>query len=284
MSLRTYAGLLTLEDIYDYIPTDNQNVVNLANQIFSPNLQIIEADCGTTLGYYKTVNYDIQGDIELSTDEAIDKDRVDQLLFNGTYYVAIRSARTCISSGGICQKCYQGSVPGETASVNDRVTLSPEYLISTDVIPVDSSSSTYTLSLTTTQYTNAYVYLDSTLLTSGYSISGTTFTFSSTPTESTNLVVKYTSYNRAPFLMYLARSYSGSLLGMKPLPSEILPVRSLLLTELLDTNTLSQLETTVVNTSVIPSDLSGYIENIVDPLEKGLYMLVLISMYNGVSN
>src|ERR1700739_3444628 len=146
MSLRSYAGLLVLEDIFDYIPTTDPDIVNLANSVFSPNLKIIEVDCGTTLGLYQTVTYAIEGKTELSTDEPLSKDRIDQLLFNGIYQVALRSTSTCISNGGVCSKCYSASFPrAAIPAVNDRVTVYPEYTILTDVLAGGAGGAPITL-------------------------------------------------------------------------------------------------------------------------------------------
>lgn len=284
MTLRSYAGLLVLEDIFDYVPTNDYDVVTLANQIFSPNLQVIEEDCGTTLGLYQTVNYDIEGKVELANDTPLTKARIDQLLFNGTYSVYIRSTSTCISNNGICVKCYEASFPRESAQVNDRVNVYPEYSLGTDINELEVGDTQVTLTKAPDEYTYLYAYSDADLLdTNQYSISGTTLTLLSPIDKSVNFVVRYTSYNRAAFLMYLARTYSGSLLGMQPLPSELLPIRSLLLIALLDTNVIDSLVRTVQSSKAIAPELIEYVDVIVDPLEKSLYLLVLISLYNNVT-
>jgi hypothetical protein len=282
MSLRSYEGLLVLEDIFDYIPTTDPDIVNLANSVFSPNLKIIENDCGTTLGLYQTVTYAIEGKTELSTDEPLSKDRIDQLLFNGTYQVALRSTSTCISSGGICAKCYSATFPRASVPVvNSRVTIYPEYTIDTDVLAGVAGQSQFTLSLNSNQYTFLYVYHEGLLLVQGsdFTLVGTTLTLTVPLPADGNVVARYTSYNRAPFLIYLAEQYSGSILGMNPLPRELLPIRSLLLISLLNDNILEIVaENTIANTS-IPNELSGYISNISDPLEKALYILALQALF-----
>lgn len=282
MSLRSYAGLLVLEDIFDYIPTTDQDIVNLANFVFSPNVKVVSDDCGTTLGLYQTVNYAIEGKIELSTDEALSKDRIDQLLFTGIYDVAVRSTSTCIASGGVCAKCYAASYPlVSLPSINDRVTIYPEYAITTDVLAGVAGQTQFTLTLDPDQYVYLYVYHEGVLLTQGtdFTLNGTTLTLTTPLPADGNVTARYTSYNRAPFLIYLAEQYSGAMMGMAPLPRELLPLRSLLLTSLLNNNILEVVAQKTIDNSNIPSELSSYISDISDSLEKALFVLALQSLF-----
>lgn len=285
MSIRTYAGLLVLEDLFDYIPTNNQDVVNLANMVFSPNLQVVTNDCGTTLGLITTVNYSAEGLIELATGDSLSRDRIGQLLHNGIYSVSVRSTSTCIANGGICAKCYSASYPRVTTpNINDRVVIYPEYAVRTDALSGVHGQTVFELTLNDNQYAFNYVYNNGQLLVQGtdYSISGNYLTLVTPLATDGGITVRYTSYNRAAFLIYLAEQYSGSMLGMNPLPRELLPVRSLLLTSLVNSAILDVvLELTTASKS-IPSELSAYGDTIKDPLEQALYLLALQALFANV--
>jgi hypothetical protein len=285
VTIRSYAGLLILEDIYDYVPTNNQDVVNLANMVFSPNLKVVSEDCGTTLGLFVTVNYTAEGLIELATGLPLSRDRINQLLYDGVYSVATRSTSTCIAANGICATCYAASYPRATKpSVNDRVVVYPEYAVTTDALSGIQGQTVFTLTLNPDQYAYNYVYYNGQLYVEGvdYTISGTSLTLTTPLADDTGITVRYTSYNRAAFLIYLAEQYSGSMLGMLPLPRELLPVRSLLLTSLLNNAILNVVLDLTTSNPSIPSELSSYGASIQDPLEQTLYLLVLQSLFANV--
>lgn len=282
MTTRSYAGLLLLEDLFDYVPTNNPDIVNLANTVFSPNLQVVTNDCGTTLGLLSTVNYSAEGLIELATGDPLSRDRINQLLYNGIYTVATRSTSTCIASNGVCAKCYAASFPrANIPSLLDRVTVYPEYTVRTDALSGVAGQSVFQLTLDSSQYAFNYVYYQGTLYTQGtdYTISGTTLTLTSPLAQDGGITVRYTSYNRAPFLIYLAEQYSGSMLGMKPLPRELLPIRSLLLTSLINSAILDVVLENTSENSNIPTELSNYATSIKDFLEQALYLLALQSLF-----
>lgn len=284
MSMRSYSGLLVLEDIFDYIPTTNPDIVNFATGVFNPNVPVVMVDCGTTLGNIQSVNYQLEGKVELSTDLIISKNRIDQLLFDGIYSVATRTLDTCIAPGGICQKCYAASRQFLSLPViGSRITIYPEYEITTDVLSGSTDQLTYTLNLNSTQYSNVYIYIQGVGQNPNtYSISGSSLTLKNPLTSNQNIVVRYTSFNRAPFLVWLAGTYSGSMLGMQPLPAPSLPLRSLLLTSLIPQNRLELLVEYTNNLSQIPENLRTYSAQIKHPLEKALYLLAINSIFANV--
>jgi hypothetical protein len=288
MSLRSYSGLLVFENIYDYIPTANPDIVNFSLGIFEPNVLISVYNCGTTLGNIQTVNYELEGKVELATDLVISKSRIDQLLFNGIYSIATRTLDSCVAPGGVCQLCYAASRQAlPVPAVLDRVTIYPEYEITTDVLAGSPGQATYTLSLSTDQYDYVYVYIEGVLQpTSTFVISGTSITFNTgyIPTVTENIAVRYTALNRSPFLVYLAETYSGSVLGMEPLPSPMLPIRSLFLNSQISANRLAMLCEYTQGLTQIPSNYLQYMNTIQLPLEQALYMLALNSIFATVTS
>lgn len=286
MTMRSYSGLLVFEDIFEFVPEDNPDVVNFARGIFQPNILVTEQDCGTTLGKIQEVNYELEGEVELATGLVISKARLEQLLFQGTYKVATRTLDTCISQDGVCQACYHASrqrlpIP----NVGTRVTIEPEYEIDTLVIPGDPSQTVYTLTFDPEEYQFLYVYVQGVLLPeTAYSVSGRNLTLTTPITEVQNLVVKFTAYNRSPFLVWLASTFSGSLLGMSPLPAPRLPIRPQLLTSLIQENRLELLINYTDDLDKIPPNFRQYMRQIRDPLERSLYMLALNSIFADVTS
>lgn len=287
MSMRSYSGLLVFENIFDYIPTANPDLVNFSLGIFQPSILVSVYDCGTTLGNIQTVNYQLEGKVELATGLVISKARIDQLLFNGIYTIATRTLDSCVANGGVCQLCYKASRQAlPVPNVNDRVTIYPEYEITTDVLAGAANQVSYSLRLSTNQYDYVYVYIQGVLQpTSTYSITGTTLSFNTgfVPTTAENISVRYTSLNRSPFLVYLAQSYSGSVLGMQPLPSPLLPIRSLLLNSQISTTRLNMLCDYTHELTQIPTNYLQYMDTIQLPLERALYMLAINSIFATVS-
>lgn len=284
--MRAYSALLLFENLLDYIPPDNPDLLNLAKTILEPNLPVVEDDCGTTLGKFSTVNFEAEGQVELSTDARISKDRIELLLSQGIYEVATRHTSTCISDGGICAKCYAATYPMEAyPEVNSRVDILPEYLVNTEIIAVKTDSKQYPLFTDRTSYDKLYVYLNGVLLTEGvdYEVDDDVFTLPEFPSEELSIVVKCVKYDTFPFMVWLANTFSGSVFGMDPLPHQKLPVRSLLLSSLLTENRLQLVYEQLKEIQSIPEDSLNYSETIRDPLERGLYMLALYCIYSNVN-
>lgn len=284
MTMRSYSGLLVLEDIFDYVPSENPDVTSLANMVFTPNVPIVTVDCGTTLGDFVTVNYDLEGRVELATGQVISKDRIDQLLFNGIYEVATRNLNTCTASGGVCQLCYSASnQTAPTPAVGTRVTIQPEYTLATDVIKGLAGENNWRLSLADGTYLYTYVYINGVLIpASQYSILNAVMTLQTPLPIDSNVTVHYTDYNRSPYLVYLAKTYSGSMLGMKPVPSPMLPIRSLLISSLIPDNKLASVVEYTQEIEKIPSDYRTYLDSISDKFEKTLYTIAINCIYTNV--
>ncbi len=285
--MRTYSGLLLFENIFDSVPTDSPDMVNLARSITNPNLLIVEADCNTTLGKFEDVNFEAEGFIELSTGLSIDKTRIEYLLSQGIYEVATRHTSTCISKDGICAKCYASTFPTEVyPQINDRVEVLPEYLVNAEIIVTRSGNVDYSMITDPLSYTKTYAYKEGQLLleTVDYTIANQVFSLVVPPTDEKNIVVKCIKLDTFPFVVWLANSFSGSLFGMEPLPSQPLPIRSLLLTSLLTENRLQLVSEYLNQLGSLSEDYLNYVDTIKDPLEKGLYMLALYCIYSNVTS
>jgi hypothetical protein len=284
MSIRSFAGLLVLEDIFDDVPTDNPEILNLANLMFNPNIVVSEDDCGTTLGKYETMSYELQGLTELATYEPFTKERLISILSTGKYETYVRHTSTCIAKDGICAKCFKATYPdAPMVSINSRVHIPPEYLVNAEILEGRTSQRVYAPVTTADSYDKHYLFLDGTYKTLGvdYTFVNGLITFTQSLPADMDIVIRFIRISRSPFLVWLAGTYSGALLGMKALISDPLPLRSLLLTSLLDENRLQLVEDVVRAAENIPDTYSAYSASIKDPLEKALYMVVIYSIYSG---
>ena len=285
--MRSYSSLLVFEDIFDYIPNQNQDVTSLASMIFTPNVPMVSADCQTTLGLFQTVNYELEGAIELATGLVISHDRIDALLFQGIYEIATRSLSTCIAPGGVCQKCWAASNQRATSipAIGSRLIIQPEYTSSTDVIKGSAGDKSWTITPADGTYQFTYIYVNGVLQPlSSYSILKSVLTFNTPLATDNNVVVHYSSYNRAPYLVFLAQTYSGSILGMKPLPSQQLPIRSLLLGTLVPQNKLELVVEYTKEINLIPHDYRDYLDTINDTFEKALYTIAINCIFANVTS
>lgn len=275
--MRSYAALLVLEDIFNYVPTSFPDVVGLAGMIFTPNLPIVSVDCNTTLGDFKTVNYELEGAVELATDLVISKNRIDQLLYSGVYEISTRSTSTCVAHEGICQKCYNASNQYRAIpAIGSRVTIEPEYLVKTDVINANSGDITWRLSQPASTYQSVHIYVQGVLQNPAtYTITNQTLTFNTALASAANVVVHFTRNNLSPFLVYLAKTYSGSLLGMASLPAPALPIRSLLLKSLIPDTKLQSVVEYTTELPQVSQEFKNYLTTIQDPLEQSLFALAL---------
>lgn len=283
--MRSYSALLVLENVFDSIDTSDLMLSDLCQRIFYPNVEVVEDYCHTLLGEEVDVNYEVEGYTELSTGESITRSRIEELLSLGIYRVRIRSLSTCISEGGVCAKCYHSSRPDEPyPEVGSVVIIEPLFVKSTEVLVLDSRR-TLPLSLESDSYDGLLVYCNQGLQPSNsYTVEGTTLTVTDTSIlPGTPVVVRYQSITTVPYMLWLADTYSGSLLGVKSLPSPLLPVPPLRLEQSLPDYLLEPLlDTLSSDSSMTPGNLVEYAHTISNVLEKSLFCIALRTIYDAV--
>jgi hypothetical protein len=153
------------------------------------------------------------------------------------------------------------------------------------VLTATGTQTVFTLSETSDDYLNALVIIAGVIQSSGYTIVGTTLTFSSPPPTNNRIVVKFYRNTTQPFMGYLADSYSGALLGMKGLPTQKLNLR----TELLQTNVTDdkinsvKYELLQLYKTIDPTYIQ-YVDSVPDRLEKGLYLIVLYGIHASLTS
>jgi hypothetical protein len=70
---------------------------------------------------------------------------------------------------------------------------------------------------------------------------------------------------------------------MKPLPSQLLPIRSLLLGSLIPQNKLELIVEYTKEVDIIPQEYRDYIDTVNDTLERALYVLAINCIYANVN-
>lgn len=282
--MRTYSGFLILEDLFNYIPTTNQTMYQFSDFVMRPKVNVVETDCLTKIGEIVPTTYEIEGEVELATDMTLTKARLDFLLGQGQYTIALRNSHSCVSQGGICSKCYHGTyIDQPFPAVNTPVIMDNSYDYQTDVLQGDGSTKNFTLTQTPDLYDKILLIFMGMIVTTGFTITGTTLTLDTAPPLNSNLVVRYYKHTTQPFMGYLAKSYSGSLLGMSVLPTDNLHLRSGLMQQLLGDSQLEIVKQQLEAYKIVTSPYINYIDTIKDKLEKALYLLAIYGIFANVS-
>jgi hypothetical protein len=281
--MRSFSNFLLFEDILSNLPADSTLITSVANTLISPTVKLVEEDCGTLLGDIVDLNFEKEGLIELATGVPLTRARITQILHLGQYKAAVRNLHTCTSIGGVCRKCYAASHLGQTApGINSQQNLDSLLNFANDIIVGNSTSLDIDLTVSDEDYDQAIVIQNGAVVTSGYSISGMTITFVTAPSYSDVFVVKFYRQTSEPLQGYLSKSYSGDLLGMKPLPTLPTIIRESLYTPLLPDGILSLMEMELHQFKAIPSTYIDYISKIHDRLERALFIIYLYAIFSNV--
>lgn len=292
--MRSYLNTVILEEAIDLIPSGNTTLLSYVYPIFNPLVNVVQADCGTLLGEILTLNLDLLGRVELSTGLRFTRATITAASLAGQTQAAIRSLSTCVASvtdmngnvtRGVCQKCFSASFPNKTLpAVGSSVIIPPEFVIQIDQLVLAAGSTTGTLSFTPDQYDSIILFKNGSFWDpSNYTISGNIVTFTNPLTGDPGsgygtITVQYIVVSTVPFVNWLAETYSGSLVGLDPLPRPLLSLPKLLLSSLVPSYNVESLATLLMNSPLTSVAVKQYLPNINDPLEKG----VLVSLLNAI--
>jgi hypothetical protein len=281
--MRSYLTSLIFEKLFDNVPDNDKDVYNLAQMVISPRVKIVEESCGTTVGEIETIGYRMEGEIELSTNTPLSKTRINYLLSQGIYEVATVHVHKCTSKGGVCARCFSSEFQEQPVPiVGDYVVIPSEKIIHIDVLAGSLGQNNYQLSMDASLFNRVRLYHNGILKpTSSYSISGYTLIIDFSIAEEEHLVIKYVDATTTPLMGYLSDTYSGSLLGLEALPTLSTSIKSGLLKEIIPEGRLELIANRIKSLD-IPVDQSEYIDKIIDPLEKLLYVVALYTIYTNV--
>lgn len=278
--MRTYANFLLFEDVLTNLPTGSLPIRAAADTLMAPLIKVTSNDCGTFIGTTATVDNTLVGRVELITGVPITSDRITQLLSQGITSIKIRDLHSCIAPGGICKLCYESST-GFTAVKGDTLQIWSEFIYSSDIIVGDAISNIYPLSQSSSQYSRTSY--DPITDTEVLAVDDTSITFASVRTPSDVYVLHYYTRSSDPFLEYIAKSYSGGLLGIAPLPSFPTILRPSLYQGMFSDSQILMLKNELaIFATNTPQSYLDYCDTIRDPLEKVLLIIYLYAIYANI--
>lgn len=280
--MRTYSNFLLFEDILDNLPPDNITLASSVASLNTPSVRVVEEDCGTLLGTTLDLTPEVEGLVELATGNNISRSRIETLLGQGKYKIAIRDLHSCNSVGGICRKCYEGQYLYTTApAVNTISKLSSTMNIQTDIITGSDTSYSYRLSLDEEDY-DYLILVQNGVPFTDFTVSGNILTFNNQIQDSVVFIVRYFKNTSEPLQGYMSRTYTGDLLGMKPLPSLPLLLKESLYSAILTDSILGSMSKAIYRYRTIPSTFLDYLDRIPNKLEKALFILYLYAIYANI--
>lgn len=284
---RTYANFLLFEEVLDNIPTTSPVMTQAVDILLNPMTMVVEEDCNTLLGEIVDTSYELEGLIEVATKDPLTKDRISQLMQAGTYKIGIRNLHTCLSHtrGGICRLCYQGSFIDKVApGVGNNIAVPNMLIYQTDVIHGTGYSTSFNLSESSDEWYELKVVKDGNVLTEDvdYSLDDDIITFPTAPTLSDIYVVHFLKQNTDPYQGYIARTYSGALLGMEPLPTLKPILRESLYEKQFSDGFLEMLLQEVRNFKAIPETYIDYLDRVHSRMERVLLAMYLFAVYGNV--
>lgn len=286
---RTYANFLLFEDVLDNLPEDSATIMKQAvEMLLNPSVKLVEEDCGTLLGKVVTTNYELEGLTSLATGFRLSRSYLDFLLSSGIYTVRIRDLHACNShlKGGICRKCYEATLLGETApEVGTSLTIATSLIYQSDIIIGNNYTKQFPLSQTEDDWYDVKVIrngevIDPSLYTLGFDY----IEFPVTLPTNEIYVVHFFQENAEPFQGYVSKTYSGGLLGMEPLPTLPTMLRETLYVDMFSDTFFGLMLEELRTLSSIPSTYMDFIDRIHDKLEKVLYVLYLYALYKNVES
>ena len=281
--MRNYSSFILFEDILENLPNTNPSLVNAANLVVAPPVKVVEADCGTFIGTKVTLSLASEGLIDLATGVPLSKSAIQAKLSAGIYTNQVRSTSSCTSAGGVCQACFKGSnLDKHAPDVGALVNVLPTYEVGVDVFVGNGTRTLFTLSRSIDAYDYYLIFYDGEVVTDTNIIVTTTNITFPTPIAFADIyVVKYYRISSLALLGYMARSYSGGLLGMKELPTPHLPIRESLYESVISDQLISSIKRELVaGYKAIPTTYTAYIDTISSKLEQALYILYLYALYS----
>ena len=282
--MRSYTSTLLFEDAIDLLPYGSETWHSVKN-IFTPTVQIVEIDCGTLIGEKQKASLDLLGAKENGAG-SITRDRLNNASGAGQTYLYLKTLSTCVSQGGLCKTCYERTT-NIGVNVGDYVSIPPEFIIQVENISVPVGGNTCNLTFDSDVYDSLLIFVNSAWLTPmQYTLIGTSLILASPVdvesggvTGYGTVTIKYLVNTKTPYVYWLASTFSGSLLGMSPLPARPLRISPLLHGALLPYGDVEKLTLNVLQSPLTPAPILDYIPRITDPLEKAVLVALLNSIY-----
>lgn len=245
--MKSYGNYLLMENLLYNVPGTKKSIQVLAINLFSPVTTIMESDCGTTLGLEQGILQLVRGGYNFalhSNGAAITAEELTALLASGQQTIHIRHSGSCISTGGICQKCWYANVLQSTANYTDPDT-------AFDAVPPPSFSEVVLPEI------GSKVTLRSKL---GH-------------------VKEYFTSSERAIMSYVADSYTGGLVGIKSYDSFPLPLKPSLMRASINKNLLDRAMQELAEIPDVPGTFLSYLDGLDDSLEKAAGIVLVYCVY-----
>lgn len=279
--MRTFSNFLLFEGVLEDQPSDRRTVKQISDMLMNPTVKIVEEDCNTLLGNVVPVSYELIGKTELATDSPFTEDRLTELLGEGKYFVKIRDLHHCTSKEGICRRCYEAqNMVVSAPPVGSYVQLDSYINYQSDYLTTNVGGNTFPLSELEEDYDYVVVLKNGTALPDDqYYIESQILTLSEDVTVDDDITVHFFKETSEGFLGYMASSYSGGLLGIKPLSYLPTTLRYCLYEKLLDSDIVQIMRDELSTFPNVPSLFLEYADRCPDLLEKTLLLCYIYSLY-----
>lgn len=281
--MRTYSGYLLIEDLLDDLPDSSATIKRIASGLINPTVKIVEEDCGTLIGKKVSLGFSHIGGLDLALDERLTRGLITSLLEAGDYYRRIRHPAYCSSKGGVCAKCAFATLM-YMPTVGSQVQMFSEIVSGSFSYRGTAITNSFVLDLTEEESDRLEVFVNSTL-TNNYEVSVTSDGYMRVyvPDQTGSFDVDIRAWKRtsSPFISFLSKTYSGSLLGASKMEGYDLPVRAGMLQEYTTDSRILLVEEALQEYSKnIPDGYLDYSTRIRDPLERTLYLICLYGIFN----
>lgn len=278
--MRSPSNSLLFSSLLTRLPTTTaQSISSAVNGILNLPVTVLEQDCGTYLGQTLVLSPALTGYIETATGASLTESRISYLLGSGVATLSVRSLPTCLTNGGVCATCYR-STYGYYPSVGTIQAIQPAYYIGNQYFYGDGVTSSFPLNYDASTILSSLVYVNDTLIPSGFSVQNNALAFPTPPAFGQVIAIRSLVMNASVFIDLLAQTYSGDLIGLAPASSTLgLPAKRSLYESYLKGGALSGVQATLGGIAGIPQPLLTYGETILSPLEALLYYVCLYATF-----
>ena len=268
--MKSLASFLLLENLLYNVPSGMPRIKALANNLFTPEVILVEEDCGQNVGlrngtaamtrpldpllhptYVGKAPYVYLTKLDDSTFTSTE---LVNDLAAGINTVFVRHSGHCNSTGGICQSCFYANLIQSTADFLDS---GDDHILfaDSDIPPLMADVEIPAI--------GSKVRLRSKL---GH-------------------VKPFFQPSERAYFAYLSSTYSGAILGTKAFDDFPMPVKPSLANSLINKNLLDRCASDLASIKEVPGNYVRYIDDIEDSLEKALCIVILYCVYgSSVSN
>lgn len=285
MTTRNYSNFLMFEGVLENSTTNTSALSTLKKSVLTPQVSIVEGDCGTLLGNLTELTFNKEGSISLEDGNvALTRNMILSKFSSGQYFIKLRSSSTCISQDGVCQSCYYGSnIHTTPPTIGTLVQIPPVYEIVSEVIAGDGSTLTFPLTTDSSLYDYFLIVLDGVVVASGVTLLDGSLVFDTAPVLGSKYIIRHFRSSSLPLLGYFAKTYSGSLLGVKSMDTPRLPMRESLYLKAIDDGVLKMAVEEVKKIRGVPTTYLEYLSSVPSKLEQALLALYLNAVYGAIT-